>query len=138
MKMVKTPTKEILTKSLFEYYKDLYRGDLQAQSYLMTEESYIITLKILGFKRAYKDREFKKLLKGISESESTLRTVEAVLSSDLENEANEHEIALVSFESKGPNRITLNYSEDAHPKKLCFSSSHGQWKIDFGASQKTA
>ena len=138
MQIIKTPIKEILTKSLFEYYKDLSRGDLQAQSHLMTDESYVITLKVLGFKRAHKNREFKKLLKGIGDSKAALRTVEAVLSSDLANEANEHEIALVSFESKGPNRITLNYSEDAHPKKLCFSSSHGKWKIDFEANRRTA
>lgn len=138
MPIITTDIRKVLTKVLFSYYESLNRGDLQAQSNLMTDESYIIALEAFGFKRAFQDVEFKGLLKEIHENEAALRTVETVLSNDLKNEAREHEVALVSFESKGPDRVTVNYNEDGHHKKLYFSSASGEWKIDYKAGRKTA
>jgi len=137
MPIITTPIRESLTRSLHAYYETLNRGDLEAQSTLMTKESYILNLEAFGFKRAFKDPQFKKLLKEIADNEGALKRVEALLSNDLAQEAREHEIAVLSFESKGPDRITLSYSEDGHPKKLYFSSSSGVWKIDYKAGRKT-
>ena len=138
MPIITTHIREILTNALHAYYETLNRGDLQAQSTLMTKESYILNLEAFGLKRAFKDSEFKKLLKTISDSEASLRTVETILSSDLQIEAREHKVALVSFESKGPDRVTVHYSEDGHPKKLYFSASDGEWKIDYRAGRQIA
>ena len=136
MQTINTDTKTTLTRSLHSYYEALNKGDLQAQSALMTKESYIITLGALGFKRAFRMVEFKDLLKKIGSDEASLRTVETVLSNDLAKEAREHEIALVSFDSKGPDRITVRYTEDGYPKKVYFSSSLGEWKINYKAGRQ--
>ena len=137
MPIITTHIREVLTNALHTYYGALNRGDLQAQAALMTKESYILNLEAFGFKRAFKDSEFKKLLKTIGDNEASLRTVEIVLSSDLKREARKHKVALVSFESKGPDRVTVHYSEDGHPKKLYFSSADGEWKIDYKAGRQT-
>ena len=105
-------------------------------STLMTDESYLITLETLGFKRAFKETHFKKLLKMAKEDADALQEVEEVLSSDLKRESRTHAVETVSFESKGPRRITLHYREDGHPKKLYFSSSDGAWKINYKAGRK--
>ena len=87
MPTINTDIKMTLTRSLHSYYEALKKGDLQAQSALMTKESYIIALEALGFKRAFRTLEFNDLLKKIADDESSLRTVETVLSSDLAKEA---------------------------------------------------
>ena len=138
MPNIPTDIRETLTHSLFAYYETLNRGDLEAQSKLMTKESYILNLEAFGFKRAFKDQEFKTLLKQIHEDASALYTVESVLARDLAKEAREHEVALVSFESRGLQRISVHYTEDGHPKKLYFSSTTGTWLIDFKAGRRTA
>lgn len=138
MYIVNTETKETLTRALYSYYEALEKGDLEAESALMTKETYLITLEALGFKRAFKEPEFKKVLKNIDHDDASLKTVEIVLSADLAKEAREHEVALVSFDPKGPDRVTLRYTEDGHPKKINFSSSEGEWKIDSKAGRKTA
>ncbi len=125
----------ILQESLHAYYKTLKRGDMQALSTLMTKESYLITLETLGFKRAFKEARFKKLLKMAKEDAEALKEVEEILSADLRRESRIHEIEAVSFESKGESRITLHYREDRHSKKLYFSSSAGEWKIDYKAGR---
>ena len=136
MLALNTDNEELLEKFLLSYYESIKRGDLQRLSALMTRESYIIYLEALGFKRAFKDVEFKKLLKEIADNETSLRTVEEVLSDYLAKEEREHKLIINSFESKGSDRVTLHYSEDRHPKKLYFSSSLGEWKIDFKAGRK--
>ncbi len=136
MLMINTPVKKKLTLALLAYYETLKRGDLQAQSTLMTKESYLLTLEAVGFKRAFKDPEFKALLKKISDDEKALHTVETILSNDLAAEAREHDIALLSFDPKGSDRMTVRYTEDGHPKKLYFSSLSGEWKIDYKAGRR--
>ena len=138
MQIINTQTKETLTRSLLDYYETLSEGDLTRLASLMTKESYLTLLNAVGFKRSFKDKEFQQTIKKSGEDSASLEIVEAVLSSDLAEQSDQHEIALVSFESKGPNRITLHYSEDGHPKKLYFSSNSGAWKIDYNAGRKVA
>lgn len=58
------------------------------------------------------------------------------VTTDLAKEAREHEIVLVSFDSKEPDRITVRYTEDGNPKKVYFSSSLGEWKINYKAGRQ--
>jgi len=136
MQVISTQTKERLTLSLLSYYETLSKGELKKLSSLMTKESYLTLIKALGFKRSFKDKEFQSTLKKSDKDQISLEIVEAVLSSDLAEEAKQHEIALVSFETKGPQRITVHYKEDDHLKKVYFSSTSGEWKIDYDAGRK--
>ncbi len=138
MQIINTQTKETLTRSLLSYYETLSEGDLTKLASLMTKESYLTLLNAVGFKRSFKDKEFQQTIKKSGEDEASLVIVEAVLSADLAKEANRHEIALVSFEAKGPQRVTVHYKEDGHPKKVYFSSATGAWKIDYNAGRKVA
>ena len=138
MQIINIQTKETLTKSLFSYYETLRKGDLNTLASLMTKESYLTLLNALGFKRSFKDKEFQQTLKKSAKDTMSLVIVEAILSSDLSEKKEAHEIALVSFEEKGPQRITLHYTEDGHPKKIYFSCSSGAWKIDYNAGRRTA
>lgn len=135
MSVINSSDKKMLENALYTYYCALKKGDLQTLCALMTHDSYLLTLETLGFKEAFKDKYFKKLLKTIEESEESLKEVEKVLSANLIKESRSHQIEVTNCESKGPTRITLNYREDGHPKKLYFSSSHGGWKIDYKAGR---
>jgi len=131
-------TKETLTKALLAYYQTLSDGDLTTLAALMTKDSYITLLTALGFKRSFKDPEFRELLKTSSNSDAALSIVEAVLSDDLKQEKQQHRIELLSFEPKGRDRITVNYQEDGHLKKVYFAKHNEQWHIDYNAGRKTA
>ena len=102
----------------------------------MIEESYHITLESFGFKRAFKDLEFKKILKNIDLSKEDLSKVEEIISHDLRVNSIEHTIDIVNFESNGDERITLHYKEDGNTKKMYFSNSSGTWKISHKAGRK--
>ena len=138
MQAISTQTKERLTRSLINYYETLSKGELKKLSSLMTKESYLTLIKALGFKRSFKDKEFQSTLKKSDNDPISLESIEAVLSADLAEEAKQHEIALVSFKPKGAQRITVHYTEDNHPKKVYFSSTSGEWKIDYDAGRKIA
>ena len=125
-----------LTETLRRYYDALKRGDMQLLSALMTEESYLITLEALGFKRAFKEPRFKRLLGTMEKDLHALKEVETILSANLEKESRSHQIEAGGFEPKGVDRITLHYREDGHPKKLYLSSSPGGWKIDYMAGRR--
>lgn len=129
-------TKNVLKDSLMLYYDALSCGDLIKLSTLMTRESYLITLEALGFKRAFRDDEFKKLLKQMDDDESSLQKVESLISNDLADEKRRYVINVVSFESKGTDRITIIYTENGHPKKQYFSFSNEGWKIDYKAGRE--
>ncbi|MBU0720840.1 hypothetical protein KJ877_05815 [bacterium] len=129
-------TQESLTGALFSYYENIRRGNLQVLSALMSEESYFITLESFGFRHVFKESAFKELLNNIGNDEASLKKVETVISDDLKKESREHTIEVVSFEPKAPERITLHYKEDGHPKKLYFSFSDGMWKIDYKAGRE--
>lgn len=126
---------EALAESLLLYYKSLECGDLETISTLMTQESYLVTVETLGFKRAFKDNEFRELLKQIGIDKKSLKKVEAILSNDLMNESRKYQLNIISFESKGFNRITINYNEGGVPKKLYFSLLNKEWKIDYRAGR---
>jgi len=134
--MINIKTKEELTEILFAYYKNIKEGNLEAQALLMTPTSYYISLEALGYQRAFKNKNFKKLLKSIAKDDIALKTIEAVLSDDMAAIAREPIITLVSFDVIGPDRITLHYREDNHPKKLYFSAQHGRWLIDYKAGRR--
>lgn len=136
MSTVDEHLKETLSASLRFYYEALKKGDLKTISSLMTRESYQLTLETLGFKRAFKDDDFKKLLKESAENGTAQKEVETRLGTDLAQEARAHRIEVIHFESKGPDRVTLHYEEDSRPKMLYFSSSPSGWKIDYKAGRK--
>ncbi|QOY55311.1 hypothetical protein HUE87_03475 [Candidatus Sulfurimonas marisnigri] len=129
-------TKKTLKDSLVLYYDALSCGDLIKLSTLMTRESYLITLEVLGFKHAFRNDEFKKLFKNIDSDENSLQKVESLISNDLAHEKRKHLINVISFESKGTDRVTVHYIEDTHPKKQYFSFSSDGWKIDYKAGRK--
>lgn len=135
MSVINSSDKKILENALYTYYDALKKGDMQTLSALMVRDSYLLTVETLGFKQAFKDEHFKKLLKAVGESEESLTEVEKTLSANLVEESRNHQIEVVGFELKGPTRITLNYREDGHSKKLYFSSSHGGWKINYKAGR---
>ncbi|WP_345975270.1 hypothetical protein [Sulfurimonas sp. HSL3-7] len=136
MSAVNEHVKETLKASLRTYYNALKKGDLQTISALMTKESYQLTLESLGFKRAFRDDDFKKLLRESAENNTALKEVERFVGADLAQEAREHRTEVIRFESKGSDRITLHYEEDCRPKKLYFSLSSSGWKIDYKAGRK--
>ena len=125
-----------LSKSLYLYYDAMKRGDLKSLSGVMTEESYLMTLDSIGFKRAFKDKEFKKLLNDMHNDKYSLDQVEVILSKDLANAPSEHNVEIVKFEPNGSERVTIHYSEDSKSKKFYFSSASGEWKIDYKAGRK--
>lgn len=128
---------ERLSESLNLYYDSLKSGDLKNVSSLMTKDSYIMILESLGFKRAFRDSDFKVLLKSLHEDESALEKVEEVISQELKDEFKDTQISVVNLEENGPDRVTLHYLENEHPKKMYFSSSSGEYKIDYKAGRKT-
>jgi len=136
MSVIDKTVQATLEKALHSYYDALNRGDLKTISDLMTRESFLISLQSLGFRRAFRDGHFKKLLKAIEEDEKALKEVTAILGADLAKEARKHRLEEIRFESKGADRITLRYSEDCHPKQLYFSSCASGWKIDYKAGRQ--
>ena len=138
MPIITTKIEKTLWGSLYLYYSTIQNGDLAILSTLMTEESYHITLESLAFKRAFKDPEFKKILKNIDSNKEDLSKVEKIISNDLRVNSIEHTINVTNFESNGSDRITLHYSENGHPKKMYFSNSSGEWKIDHKAGRRTS
>jgi hypothetical protein len=127
---------EALAQSLQLYYTSLENGNLQMICTLMTEESYLITVNTLGFKRAFKDENFKKLLSEIQTNENSLKKVETTLCNDLSNESRKYHIAINSFEVNGPSRVTIHYKENSYPKKIYYATSDTRWKIDYKAGRK--
>jgi len=136
--MINTGIKVSLTSSLLSYYEAVKQGDLNTLAAIMTKESYLMTLESLGFKHAFKDNSFKTLLKQMHEDQDALHTVERLLSADLAQEARTHEVALLAFDPRGSERITVRYTEDGHPKKLYFSYGQNGWKIDYKAGRQKA
>jgi hypothetical protein len=136
MSEISKETTEIISESLHLYYEALRVGDLKLLSSIMTEESYFIVLGSFGFKHSFKDEKFRETLKNIENNEESLKKVEKVISADLSNSHREHKIDINKFESNGPERIILHYTEDRHPKKMYYSFSLGEWKIDYKAGRK--
>ena len=136
MSTINKSTQERLSKSLYLYYDAMKNGNLKSLSTVMTKESYLITLDSIGFKRALKDKEFKKLLKSIETNQSSLDQVEEILSTDLADKESDSKIEVTKFEPNGSERITLHYSENGHPKKFYFSLKLNEWKIDYKAGRK--
>ncbi len=133
--MINTSIKVSLTSSLLSYYEALEQGDFPALATLMTKKSFLTLLRSLGFKRAFKDKPFKDLLKRIEGSQAALKKVERLLSEDLATTERRHDIALLAFDSNGSNRVTVRYTEDGYPKKLHFVYIQGRWKIDFSVDR---
>jgi len=138
MPVITDNIKKTLSESLYLYYSTLKNGDLAVLSTIMTQESYHITLESLGFKRAFKDLEFKELLKNIDSSKEDLHRAEKIISCDLRADSIERNINVADFESNGNDRIILHYNEDGNPKKMYFSSSSRKWKINHKAGRKTS
>lgn len=132
---IEQSTKEALSESLLLYYSALKNGELQKLSSIMRRESYLITLEMLGFSRAFKDERFKMLLKKMEDDEESLQRVESILSKDLACANRNEKVEIVSFESKGLDRITLHYSENGHPKKQYYALLDTVWKIDYKAGR---
>jgi hypothetical protein len=128
--------KGTLQESLFSYYDSLTKGDLPKLSPLMTKESYLLTMSTLGFKRAFRDESFKYLLEKIETDSNALLEVEEILSHELKKEARKHIIKVLSYEPKGPDRVTLRYTQDTQSKKIYFSNEDGRWKIDLKAGRQ--
>jgi len=137
MSTISDQVKTTLEAALYRYYDALKNGDMRTLSALMSEDSYRLTIESLGFKRAFRDARFKRLLKSIDEDADALQEVENALSADLAAEAREHEIKPVDFESNGRDRIALRFTEDGHPK-IYFSSPFGVWAIDYKAGRALA
>lgn len=133
---ISNETKERLKKSLDSYYASINEGDLGKLSSLMTQESYLLTLSTLGFKKAFKDERFKHLLEEIEHEAKSLAEVEKLLSHELKNEARKNTLEILSYESKGLNRVTLHYIQDLHVKKIYFSFEGEKWKINLKAGRK--
>lgn len=129
--------KERFSESLKQYYNYLQTGDLRALSLLMTEESYLMKVESLGFKHAFNDAGFKLLLKNMHNNKLDLEKVESVISKDLKHELKNYQVKVVDVQETGSDRITLHYLENKLPKKMYFSSSMGEWKINYKAGRKT-
>lgn len=94
-------------------------------------------LDSLGFKHAFNDSNFKLLLKNIHNEKLDLEKVENIISQDLKSESKDYQVKIINVEKTGPDRATLHYLENELPKKMYFSSSTGEWKIDYKAGRKT-
>lgn len=136
MLAINQETQRRLSESLYLYYDAVKYGDLKSLSDIMTEESYLMTLESIGFKRAFKDKEFKKLLNNMHNDKYSLDRVEKILSKDLADAPSKHNVEIVEFEPNGSERVTLHYSVDSKSKKFYFSSASGEWKIDYKAGRK--
>jgi hypothetical protein len=128
--------KETLKESLYSYYTSISQGDLSKLSSLMTEESYIITISTLGFKKAFKDAHFKELLGEMENNAESLTKVQNILSQELKKESRKNSIEVISYELKGLERVTLHYKEDSHPKRIYFSKQNATWLIDLKAGRQ--
>jgi hypothetical protein len=127
--------KETLQESLNSYYFSISQGDLVKLSTLMTQESYLIVLTTLGFKKAFRDKDFEHLLEEIGDNPKSLSEVQNLLSQDLREESRQYAVEVRSYENKGTQRITLHYTENGQLKKMYFSLQDTQWKIDFKAGR---
>ncbi|MDD2906084.1 MAG: hypothetical protein WBK95_10475 [Sulfurimonas sp.] len=124
-----------LHESLLHYYKALEDGDLSALSSLMHRESYFVMLHSLGFKRVFRDENFKTLLTNMHADVSALQKVVSALHTDLLQEDRRYKIEISSYEPKGADRVTVHYLEDGHTKKMYFEKSEETWKINFKAGR---
>jgi hypothetical protein len=120
------------------YYTSLYNGDLGAVKALMTEESYMMTLETFGLRLALRDADFKAQLKKIKEDADALNEVENKLSFELISRHLSPKIEIISINSNGSKRQTIEYTEDGKDKKLYFSKEEDGWKINYFAGRKVA
>lgn len=118
------------------YYKALYSGDLVSVKTLMTQESYLMTLKTFGLRLALRDEAFKVQLKEIEENPASLGEVEKKLSFDLASRELSPMIEIKSISKNGEKRQTVEYTEDGKSKKLYFSKEEDGWKINYYAGRK--
>jgi hypothetical protein len=126
-----TPVKIVNT-----YYESLYNGELEKVKALMTKDSYLMIVESFGLRLSFEDADFKKLLKEVRESDTSLKKVEEMLSKDLRSRGNKVEIEILNREFNGLERETVNYKENGAVKKLYFSKEKGGWKINYFAGRK--
>lgn len=115
---------------LHRYHTAIEYGDMQALRALMTDESYILSIKAFGLKRALIDPRFKTMLAQCQDNAAVLREVEVVLCEDLISEASNPSIVLTSIEDNGSDRRTVLYTENGNNKKLYLSYHSDEWLID--------
>ena len=120
------------------FYTSMYSGDLQSVKYLMTEQSYFMTLESLGLKFAFKDMSFKDALESIEEDVESLQRVEQVLSKNLLTRDALPQIDIERVEPNGSERMTVHYKEAGKVKNLYFSKQENGWKINYFAGRKVA
>jgi len=121
---------DIFDTILHHYHAAIEYGDMQALRALMTDNSYILSIKAFGLKRALIDPRFKTMLVQCQEDATILREVEVVLCEDLISEASHPSIVLTSIEDNGSDRRTVLYTENGNNKKLYLSYHSDEWLID--------
>ncbi|MBL6973261.1 MAG: hypothetical protein ISR67_02620 [Sulfurimonas sp.] len=133
---IDTALEKKLTESLHLYYDSLRSADLKSLRSVMEDESYFSLLEMMSFKHVFHDASFKVLLETMQSDALALKRVEDAVSSDLKKRVQGVKIKVRSLESKGSDRAALHYSENDNIKKMYFSYSEENWKIDSRAGRK--
>ena len=120
------------------YYGALGRGDLKSVESLMSTESYMMTLEVLCLKHTFNDNVFRLELKKIREDLHAKNRAEDILSNDLKKHPPVFNIVIKNTDKNGPDRVTVNYKENAKLKKLYLTyTPQAGWKIDYRAGRRT-
>ncbi|MBC8236997.1 MAG: hypothetical protein H8E76_02090 [Helicobacteraceae bacterium] len=133
---IDTALEKKLTESLHLYYDSLRSADLKSLRSVMEDESYFSLLEMMSFKHVFHDASFKVSLEAMQSDALALKKVEDAVSSDLKKRVQGVKIKVRSLESKGSDRAALHYSENDNIKKMYFSYSEENWKIDSRAGRK--
>ncbi|NOR56025.1 MAG: hypothetical protein GQ531_07430 [Sulfurovum sp.] len=118
-----------------KYYHALYSGDLQSVKEMMTEESYIMTLEPFSIKLSFHDPVFKTQWDQIEESKDALDEVEKKISKELLSRNLSPQIEITNTEQNGLERMIVHYTKDGKNKKLYFSKSGSDWRINYFAGR---
>jgi hypothetical protein len=117
------------------YYDAIHKGDLDALSQLMVEESYIMTLKVYALSIAIKDTELMKTLNAYDQSEEARKIVENEVTKKLHT-LKPRKISDLESIPNGEGRAIVRYLEAGKSKQL-YLSRHGKlWKVDYKAGRK--
>ena len=133
---IDTALEKKLTESLHLYYESLGSADLKSLRSVMEDESYFTLLEMMSFKHVFHEPSFKSSLEAMQRDALALKKVEDAVSLDLKKRVQDSEIKILRLEHKCSHRITLHYTQNDKLKKMYFSSSEANWKIDSKAGRK--
>lgn len=124
------------TTAVQSYYDAMNEGDMKTLSQVMVQDSYDKEIQVYALSIAFKDKEFHKILKRYSSSETAKETVILAVEKKLK-QRKKRNITINEELSLGKNRVMVRFTEDSKEKQLYLSHHKQGWQIDYLAGRKT-